>query len=182
MSCNAAGANCPMASIRRPGKLMDNSRFSDTYRKIKRDGPLESIRIRAAAGSPPALTPSRSPWGGVESSPTSARATAEPQRGLSGHCDCGGAPTVRRDRTPFCRFAPSAPGTPGVKTLPAATTTGRARSAMITAVIDCGATIISTISSSRSITTRSPGLPVAAVRCSFIWRARIFRRPPDAFR
>jgi L,D-peptidoglycan transpeptidase YkuD (ErfK/YbiS/YcfS/YnhG family) len=31
---------------------MDNSRFSDTYRKIKRDGPLESIRIRAAAGNP----------------------------------------------------------------------------------------------------------------------------------
>src|ERR1700728_447198 len=52
MSCNAAGANCPMASIRRPGKLMDNSRFSDTYRKIKRDGPLASISIHAAAGNP----------------------------------------------------------------------------------------------------------------------------------
>ena len=31
---------------------MDNSRFSDTYRKIKRDGPLASIRVRAAAGNP----------------------------------------------------------------------------------------------------------------------------------
>src|ERR1700723_3008066 len=31
---------------------MDNSRFSDTYRKIKRNGPLASIRVRAAAGNP----------------------------------------------------------------------------------------------------------------------------------
>lgn len=29
---------------------MDNSRFSDTYLKIKRDRPLDAIRIRAAAG------------------------------------------------------------------------------------------------------------------------------------
>jgi L,D-peptidoglycan transpeptidase YkuD (ErfK/YbiS/YcfS/YnhG family) len=31
---------------------MDNSRFSDTYRKIRQDGPLASIRIKAAAGNP----------------------------------------------------------------------------------------------------------------------------------
>src|ERR1700727_3488984 len=31
---------------------MDNSRFSDTYRKIKRDGPRASIRVRAAGGNP----------------------------------------------------------------------------------------------------------------------------------
>src|SRR6202163_845379 len=31
---------------------MDNSRFSDTYRKIRRDGPLASIRVRPAAGNP----------------------------------------------------------------------------------------------------------------------------------
>src|SRR5579863_2084004 len=31
---------------------MDNSRFSDTYRKTRRDGPLASIRVRAAAGDP----------------------------------------------------------------------------------------------------------------------------------
>ena len=31
---------------------MDNSRFSDTYRKIRRDGPLASIRVRPVAGDP----------------------------------------------------------------------------------------------------------------------------------
>jgi L,D-peptidoglycan transpeptidase YkuD (ErfK/YbiS/YcfS/YnhG family) len=31
---------------------MDNSRFSDTYRKIRRDGPRASIWVRAAAGNP----------------------------------------------------------------------------------------------------------------------------------
>ena len=31
---------------------MDNSRFSDTYRKIRRDGPLASIRVHPAAGDP----------------------------------------------------------------------------------------------------------------------------------
>lgn len=31
---------------------MDNFRFSDTYRKMKRAHPLESIRVRAAAGNP----------------------------------------------------------------------------------------------------------------------------------
>ena len=31
---------------------MDNSRFSDTYLKIDRDGPLAAIRIHAAAGNP----------------------------------------------------------------------------------------------------------------------------------
>jgi L,D-peptidoglycan transpeptidase YkuD (ErfK/YbiS/YcfS/YnhG family) len=31
---------------------MDNSRFSDTYRKIKRDRPLRAISIHAAAGNP----------------------------------------------------------------------------------------------------------------------------------
>ncbi len=31
---------------------MDNSRFSDTYRKIRWDGPWASIRVRPAAGDP----------------------------------------------------------------------------------------------------------------------------------
>jgi len=31
---------------------MDNSRFSDTYLKVGRDGPLAAIRIHAAAGNP----------------------------------------------------------------------------------------------------------------------------------
>ncbi len=31
---------------------MDNSRFSDTYRKTKRDQPLSAIRVHAAAGDP----------------------------------------------------------------------------------------------------------------------------------
>src|ERR1700723_3008067 len=85
----------------------------------------------AGAGSPPVYTPSLSPWGGVESSPTSARATAGPQGGFSGHGNFGGAPTVVRDRTPFYRFAPSAPRTPGVKTRSAAITIGRSHSEII---------------------------------------------------
>ena len=31
---------------------MDNSSFSDAYRKMKRNQPLQSIRVRAAAGNP----------------------------------------------------------------------------------------------------------------------------------
>jgi L,D-peptidoglycan transpeptidase YkuD (ErfK/YbiS/YcfS/YnhG family) len=38
--------------LRRPAALMDNSRFSDTYRKIKRDPPVRAIRVHAAAGDP----------------------------------------------------------------------------------------------------------------------------------
>src|SRR5579863_7324892 len=38
--------------IRRLAALMDNSRFSDTYRKIKQGRPLDSIRVNASAGNP----------------------------------------------------------------------------------------------------------------------------------
>jgi L,D-peptidoglycan transpeptidase YkuD (ErfK/YbiS/YcfS/YnhG family) len=31
---------------------MDNSRFSNTYRKIRRNRPVQSIKVRAAAGNP----------------------------------------------------------------------------------------------------------------------------------
>jgi L,D-peptidoglycan transpeptidase YkuD (ErfK/YbiS/YcfS/YnhG family) len=52
MSCNATGPIVPWQPLGRLCGRMDNSRFSDTYRKMRRAQPLASLRVRAAAGNP----------------------------------------------------------------------------------------------------------------------------------
>jgi L,D-peptidoglycan transpeptidase YkuD (ErfK/YbiS/YcfS/YnhG family) len=52
MSCNAEKSDFATATIRRPSRGMNNSRFSDTYKKITDGRPLTAIHIRSAAGNP----------------------------------------------------------------------------------------------------------------------------------
>lgn len=46
------GSSFPLQSLRRLSTFMDNSCFSDTYVKMRRDRPLSSIQVRRSAGNP----------------------------------------------------------------------------------------------------------------------------------
>ena len=141
----------------------EKPRYFNTYETASRDRPLaddpDSRRRRRSA---PGLADGRrtdhagGAWAAAASGPTSARATAAPREARSGRGNYGGAPTAIRGRRPFCRFAPSGPRTPGAKTRRAAITTSRCGWIANRAATGSRATTTSTISSSRSTTTRAP--------------------------
>ena len=130
MSCNAGkGLECPL-TIGGDSRRMENSGFSMLTRKkgvIGRGRRSESAPrpvTPAVAGLQPAPTSSRSHWAGGKSSPTSARATAGPQKGLP-------APAIVVARRPppaagdFLPIRAIRPDDAWCEDPPAAITTGR---------------------------------------------------------
>ena len=168
---------------------MENTGISNTYTAITgRSAACRDQDPRRRRRSAPGLADGgradryRLRWDAAASRPTSARATAGPRKAPFGRGSCGGAPTATRGRGRSCRSAPSGPKTPGAKTHQAATTTSRSGWIAAAAATGSGATTISMISSSRSITTARRVSGAAAARYSCIWRARISGRPPAAYR
>ena len=147
------------------------------------DGNGRAPETGAGDGSSPGRCVCRWRSGAAASRRIKSKATGRPRAAVSARCACGGAPTAARARARACRCAGSARRTPGAKTRPTAATTGRIRlvrgSGRRPAV---AAAITSTISSSRSTTTRGRASPAAAAPCSSTSRARISGRPRAASR
>ena len=121
-------------------------------------------------------SPSRS--AAPASGPISAKATGvRPAAGFARY-GYGGGPIAFLARGHRSRFAGSAPPTPGVKIRPIGAITARSGGRPMNQATASGATTPSTTFFSNSITTRGPGLPVAAAPCSSTSLAQAWRRPP----
>jgi len=167
---------------------MEIPHTSITYQTVARDRPISAIRINAAAGDP------CRGWLTADGQTLSVALGRGGIRANKREGD-GGTPKGtfrprqlwwRADRHPrprtFYLSAPSGPKTLGAKIPKAAITTSRYGLSPVAAAIGSRATTTSMISLSRSITTAPRASPAAAALYSCTWRARISRRPQDAYR
>ena len=190
MSCNGGNRTFSLRpATKRVAIRMKRQAISSTYKTTSRDRPLPvDPDPRRRRRSPPGLAHGRrtNDAGGAWARRYPGQQARGRWRDPEGHVPATAIMVARRSPSaaalPFCRFARSGPRTPGAKTHRAGITTGRCGWIAHRAATGSGATTISMISLSRSITTAPRASPAAAAPYSCIWRAGISRRRRDASR